>query len=88
MPDRPIPKMLRPLRDVGDTTQDVGYRLVMAREARLVALLREARGFVDECAGRLIGNRERSAGDLLRRIDAEIGELKKKDDPWRGSEEA
>ena len=33
MPDRPIPKMLRPLRDVGDTTQDVGYRLVMARDA-------------------------------------------------------
>ena len=34
MPNRPIPKMLRPLRDVGDTTQDVGYRIVMAREAK------------------------------------------------------
>ena len=34
MLNRPIPKMLRPLRDVGEI-KDTGYRIVMAREAKM-----------------------------------------------------
>ena len=115
MSDRPIPKMLRPLRDVGEI-KDTGYRIVMAREAKITdeqinaiwrdnaSMYKQARAIEaavrKECetnardAERLRELLRHVRGtlhpdhQLAHEIDSALAEQEKKDDPWRGSEEA